>query len=224
MAKKRKKMKNAAKSGSICSFAKVCGIFLEPGKATSGNLDLRKVLKFYFAVATIGFFLFLFFGSLAYHSGVFFRAGAIPLFKSFAISGVNAYAAILISGMAMFFVFIPISAVIDAWLYQIFGKYLLRAWDGNYSKTLIAVLFSMFPMVLGYWILFVPGVRILGFAIIAIWELAILVIALASQHNVSRVNAIVALFTTLVFLVLIALLLISGIAAGILHTVRYYPV
>ena len=224
MAQKHKKIKNAGKNNNTCSLSKICGIFLEPGKATSGNWDLKKVFKFYFAAATLGFLLFLLFGFLAYNSGTFFRSNIIPLFNYFAITGTNVYAAILVSGLALFFIFIPIGAIIDAWLYQIFGKYLLRAWNGSYNKTLVAVLFSMFPMVLGYWILFVPGIRFLGFAVIAIWELVILIIALASQHDISRVNAIVTLFTTLAFLVLIALLLISGIAAGVLHTLRYYPV
>ncbi|MCL5117217.1 MAG: YIP1 family protein [Candidatus Marsarchaeota archaeon] len=224
MAQKHRKIKNAGKNNSTCSLSKICGIFLEPGKATSGNWDLKKVFKFYFAAATLGFLLFLLFGFLAYNSGTFFRSNIIPLFNYFAITGTNVYAAILVSGLALFFIFIPIGAIIDAWLYQIFGKYLLRAWNGSYNKTLVAVLFSMFPMVLGYWILFVPGIRFLGFAVIAIWELVILIIALASQHDISRVNAIVTLFTTLAFLVLIALLLISGIAAGVLHTLRYYPV
>lgn len=204
------KNSNIKKTSSI---KKAYDILFHPGKASEEKIKLSTAFKFYFKIAIIGFLIYALTGTVMLHFNY-----KIPHFSLLFSFFPNYFFDILISGIILFFILIPIGLIIDAAIYHLFGKFLLKAWNGNYSLTLNAAVFASVPALLLSWLLLIHYIKIIGILLIGIWEFVILIIALSGQQKTTRVNAFISVFASILFVILIAFLLMALVMAPlILH-------
>ncbi|MGC9037651.1 MAG: hypothetical protein ACP5IK_02990 [Candidatus Micrarchaeia archaeon] len=179
-----------------------------PGKESKVSMDIGKALKFYYEIGVLGMVLYWIVGALLIGAGLTIGSSYLPMLPYRPLISYIVFPLLVFSGIFYFLILIPIGIAINAFLYHIVGKYLLNAWNGNYSRTLAAVTFSEMPMVLFFWLVLIPFVRILV-AIFAFWQAIILIIALAAQQKTSRIDAFVAVLATLVLAVMFAFMLMA---------------
>ena len=191
-----------------------------PGKESSRKIDFAGAVKMYYSVAVFGF-VFAVLVSILTH----YYLGGLGIFNSslYNLSGIfpgipYLHAVLYTIMMAvLFFLLIPVGLFINAAIYHAVGKFFLKAWNGGYEKTFVAVVFGEMPALFLFWLMLLPFVKFFAVALICIWEFVILTIALASQHKVERVKSFAALLATFFIIAAIALL-VMGMAVG-----SFYP-
>jgi hypothetical protein len=119
--------------------------------------------------------------------------------------GIGAVAIVL--GLVYFWVLVPISIFINAFIYQLVGYNLLKIFDKNYDRSFAAVMFAELPMMLLYWVVAIPIVGIAALVVLSVWSMVVLIVSLAAQHKVKRTDAVVA--------ILAAMLLVFALTAVI---------
>ncbi len=210
----------------------------DPGRHAKRQLDLGGALKLYYTLAVFAFIAYAVVGSIAVTLGLGFRSAPVSsmtVLQAFATS--FGYLVIVGGGVLLLFIAIPLSLLIDALLYQIVAKFFLKLWNGPYERTFTALVFSIFPVLLLYWLVPIPIVDGIFIVLAPIWSLVILVIALAAQQRIRRMDALLILllksFLIAMVLLLVGLSVTSAIAylvgsvthAGIIsfpwHSLRY---
>ena len=116
-------------------------------------------------------------------------------------------AAAIVLGLVYFWVLVPISIFINAFIYQLVGYNLLKVFDKNYERSFAAVMFAQLPMMLLYWVVAIPVVGIAALIVLSVWSVVVLIVSLASQHKIKRTDAVVA--------ILAAMLLVFALTAVI---------
>jgi hypothetical protein len=157
---------------------------MQPGRAKA-TLSVGKALGFYYRASLlpviltiiVGFFVGYFAGSLlgAVPGGIGIPFGA----AAGAVAGL--IAAVL--GALFLLVAVPIGMLVDALIYQLFAKFVFGIWKGTYERTFTAVTYGMMPMLLFFWIAFIPFVDLL-LIVIALWSLAVFIVSLGRQHRI----------------------------------------
>jgi hypothetical protein len=175
--------------GIVDSFKHGIAAMVSPGSETKKSMDLGKAFEFYYKASIISFILFLVvafvltstnaFG-LAFHSSVVYS-----LMKS---ANLDLY---LLGFALVFWIAVPISMLVNAFIYQLVGKHLLGEWKGVYDKTLTAVMFGQLPAMLFAWVFLIPAVSIFYMFVFTIWNMVVFIVALSAQQRVSRVHAFV---------------------------------
>ncbi len=179
-----------------------------PGKESKASMNISKALKFYYEIGVLGMVLYWIVGTLLIGAGLTIGSYYLPMMPYKPLISYIVFPLLVFSGIFYFLILIPIGIAIDALLYHIVGKYLLNAWNGNYDRTFAAVTFSEMPMVLFFWLVLIPFVRILV-AIFAFWQVVILIIALATQQKTTRTNAFTAILATLILALLFAFMVMA---------------
>jgi hypothetical protein len=189
-----------------------------PGVGSKRQMDVGGALKLYYMLAVLPFIAYLVIGGLAVSVG--YSVNAIdsntvfaPIFamvKSFS------YVSLFWNGIVLFFIALPIGIIVDAVIYQIIGRFFLKMWNGDYSKTLTALVYSLFPVLLLAWLNAIPVVNTIFIVLAPIWSIVIFVIAMSAQQKITRLNALIIMLvkSILVFLVvfLLGLALLSSFA------------
>ncbi len=202
-------------------------LMLHPGKASRRSGSVEKTLKLYYTLALVPFVLYLVIGFLLSTYGSLAVMRYLP-FVHVPLLATASYVTVLVSAILLFFVIVPIAIAIDAFVYQVIGRNLLNAWNGDYAKTFTAVTYAVLPVMFFYWLLLLPVLNGLYLLILPIWALVILIISLATQQKVKRTEAgIVAVLSWIfkaVFMVLLASSVLVSIAS-ILGTLvgQYVP-
>ncbi|MDE1868569.1 MAG: hypothetical protein KGH60_01215 [Candidatus Micrarchaeota archaeon] len=121
-----------------------------------------------------------------------------------------------------FWIFVPIGLFINAAIYQLIGKMMLKTWKGNYSKSFTAAMFGVIPLTLFYFLSLIPGVNLVYLIVLPVWSIVILTISLAVQQKVTRTNAFVALLASWGLVALFLFLVAAATAAGVASTLGLY--
>jgi len=181
-------MANSNKSLSLIDYTKkALDIALHPGKVNESYNNIGDALTFYYkaaiipaiAAAVLGFILLFAVGSL----GLGLFASILGGFA--ALGGIifGLVGAIFI--LAYILVLVPISIVINAAIYQLFAKRIFKIWNKPLPKTLTAVMFAAFPVMLLFWTIFIPIAGEIILIAAGIWSFIILIISMARQQQVS---------------------------------------
>jgi hypothetical protein len=173
---------------------------IHPGEESSGKISIPKALSIYYPVAVIGLILALVMGYLS-------------MSHSTALNYSGSYVKTTILLAAIYLIIIPIGIFIDAAIYHLIGKYLLKAWRGDYSKSFAAYTFVVIPFLSLYWIGEVPVLKIPITGIIAVWSIIMVVIAFASQHKINRTESAVVMIVTMCILLTMAFIVLGFITA-----------
>jgi hypothetical protein len=186
-------------------------LLLSPSREAKGNYSIRKSLKFFYTLAVTGLIFAAVVAALLQVSGLGFSN--VSVFSSLATASSQFYWVLL--GLAVsLLVLAPVGLFADAALFQLFGKFLLKAWNGTYERTFAAVTAACAPILLLYWLFQLPVVGIGIAVLLSVWEFVLLIIALSVQQKVTRMKALAAILLTLV----IVLVVVMAIAFAVLAT------
>jgi hypothetical protein len=191
------------------NFKKALDRCTNPNKNTD-KMDVMDAIKYYYKVmilpmiASIAIALIV--GSVATLSPI--STGAFGI-----VSAV--FAAV------SFLILFPIGMLLSAAVIQLFSKMVFGIFKGNYSKTFTAMMFGTLPVVLFYWLTYIP---ILGMLILlfAIWSIYVTTVSLSKQQNVSIGKAFLGWLIPTVILAVIELVLMFVMfaslgLAGLMH-------
>lgn len=172
-----------------------------PSKAAAKDRKIKGALKIYYSVAIVGFV----FAAIIFTANYF--SSALPLSGTGWAGGQFGE---LVFIAFLLFVAEPLGLFIDAALLQLIGKYFLKSWRGDYSRTFTAQMFSAMPAVLLFWLLIIPDFYVIALFVVMVWDLVILTIALSQQQKVKRADAMVAIatMTGIVFAIAFAIAII----------------
>lgn len=169
-----------------------------PSAAGKRKLSINGSLKYYYSIAIVGFILYVVLGAISIWNGV-----AVHSYLSNMLDVRAGYPALFAYAILFFFVLGPIGLFIDSALYQIVGKYFLKEWKGDYSKTFTAVAFASTPAIFLAWFSFAPYINGALLLLAGIWSLVVLVVTLSEQQKVTRTTAIAGVLVTAVLVILI---------------------
>jgi hypothetical protein len=182
-------------------------LLFNPSKEAKGNYGVKKSLKFFYSLAVLGFIFAAVIAAILYAAGV--GQSNLMLFSSMQ-STYSIY--IIILGIALtMFVFEPVGLFINAALYQLVGRFFLKAWNGGYERTFAASAAAAVPAVLLMWLLLFPVAGVVFAAIVGVWGIVVLVIALSVQQRVTRLKALAVILVTLVIVVAVVMAIVLGI-------------
>ncbi|MDE1823210.1 MAG: YIP1 family protein [Candidatus Micrarchaeota archaeon] len=189
----------------------------DPEKGSKKSFDFGGAVKLYYTLAVFAFIAYVVVGSIAAYFGISVNQGtSFPASALLSLVRAVSYVALFWKGLVMFFVILPLSIAIDAFIYQLVGKTFLNMWKGTYDKTFTALVFSLFPLLLLYWLSVIPVFDALFIILAPIWSLIVLVIALSVQQKIRRLDALAVVilksFLVLFVLVLVGLSLLSAVA------------
>jgi len=180
-------------------------IIKNPGKFAGKQMSYLSALRLYYEVTIIPFILSLVVGIPIILLGV--NMFLMPF--SDVLIGAGLTIAFIIGLILSLWIIVPIGIFINAFIYQIVGKYILNAWNKDYEKTFVATLFGTLPEVFLYWLLPIPLLNVAVVVAMVVWDLIVLTISLSLQQRTSRINAFVAIVASVLFVIIIAFLFMA---------------
>ncbi|VVB77115.1 Yip1 domain protein [uncultured archaeon] len=189
-------------------------LLLRPSKESSGKMKLVDSLKFYYSASLIPLLLIMVVAFLRINYGP--HINFIKLFPMAYSTSVTMGVGAVVVALALLYVWVlvPIGFFIDAAIYQVVGKNFLRLFKGSFENSFSAVTLGSMPMVLLGWLILVPGVNVLAFAVLPVWSLVVLIIALSAQQKITRLQAIGTMVVTAFLAFMTVMLLIYGALLG----------
>ncbi len=183
-----------------------------PDRNTKVGMSVGRALSFYYEFSILPFIAFVIVASLMlYLNAAVFNT--VP-FLSMLYGSTLGVVAVAIAAVLLFWILIPIGFLINAAIYQVIGKYFLRAWKGDYSKTFMATMFGSLPIVLFYWLMPVPVLGALAIAVFAVWSFVVLIIALSNAQKVSRLQSVgVVLISAAIIFIIVFIFAAMGYAS-----------
>ncbi|MFP3289084.1 MAG: hypothetical protein RXO35_01495 [Candidatus Micrarchaeota archaeon] len=197
----------------------VWGIIRNPGKFAGKQMNYLSALKLYYEATIIPFILSLVVGIPIILLGV--NIFLMPFSKTLISAGLTI--AFIIGLVISLWIMVPIGIFINAFIYQIVGKYILNAWNKDYEKTFVATLFGTLPEVFLYWLLPIPLLNAVALAAMVVWSLIVLIISLSLQQKTSRINAFVVIVASVLFVIIIAFLFMALLYSMIIPVVGIMP-
>ena len=180
-------------------------VYFHPSAVAKSKMSVGDALKFYYQNTVIPAIIFIIIGAAMISLGVSSYGSTLFGGSAGLLAGIGAAAIVL--GLVYFWVLVPISIFINAFIYQLVGYNLLKVFDKNYERSFAAVMFAQLPMMLLYWVVAIPVVGIAALIVLSVWSIVVLIVSLASQHKVKRTDAVVA--------ILAAMLLVFALTAVI---------
>ena len=219
------------------------GALIHPGKDSQGSYSIGGALRLYYSVSIIPFILFLIVGSVLYGSyatatNCLSASGQIAniscgparyftIFDGFIGSLaplIGVVASVFLADVLFLLIIPPIAMFIDSLIYQLIGKFFLRAFKKDIHSTFTAVMFGALPALVLYWLLFIPAVSYVMLPIITVWGFIVAIIALSNQQKINRTEAFVVYLVTLFLVFLIAIVFSSAILTSFAPQLFYGPV
>lgn len=181
----------------------------QPNQATKRKIQVWDALKLYYKVMILPFIAYVILSVASAAVGAPLVSSIIPTTSP--LLGAGAGLGLAVAGVVVWlFAIIPLGTFINAAIYQVVARHLLHSWKGDYYKTFAAVLFSTFPLVIFSWLLVLPGVKLLLFSLFALWGLVLLLIGLAGQHGITRLNSAVTILLSVILVGLVVFLFVGG--------------
>ncbi len=164
----------------VDEIKKEISIMLHPSKASS--MSIGQALSFYYKLAFIPFILSLI---LTYVLGnTIFPGWSSFVSESGWLAGLPLMLIRLLIDLVGFLVLFPISILIYAGLFHLFGKFLFKIYKSDYKDTVTGVIYALGANILVSWLIIIP---IIGFItlIFSLWSTIILILALAKLQKTS---------------------------------------
>ncbi len=179
------------------NFKEALGRCTNPNKNT-GKMEVMDALKYYYRVMILPMIVSV---VLALIFGIFVGS---------ALGGVGSiFGGVVTAVIAVvyFIVLIPIGLLFSAAVLQLFAKMVFGIYKGNYSRTFTAVMFGALPVILFYWLGFIPVLGML-LLVFGLWSIYTTVVSLSKQHNISLGKAFLGWIITAVILAVIEIVLV----------------
>lgn len=123
----------------------------------------------------------------------------------------------MIVGLAVLaWVALPIGLIIAAALFQLFAKLITKRVNGEYSKTLMSLVYGVFPTLIFFWLYPIPYVGELFMGLLGTYGVVITFTALSKLHNAPLGRVFTGYLVTVVVLLIIAFGLLYAILGSYL--------
>lgn len=210
-------------------------VYFHPSLLAKSRMSVGDALKFYYQNTVIPAIIFIIIGAAMILLGVSTYGSTLFGGNAAFLAGIGAAA--IVMGLMYFWILVPISIFINAFIYQLVGYNLLRIFDKNYDRSFAAVMFAELPMMLLYWVVAIPVVGIVALVVLSVWSIVVLIVSLASQHKIKRTDAVVAILAAMLLVFALtavifaftylfasaAFLSRAGIGAGSVYGTMPYP-
>jgi hypothetical protein len=173
-------------------------VYFHPSLVSKTKIGVGDALKFYYQNTIIPVIIFAVIGALMISIGISSYGSTLFGGNASFLAGFGAAAIVL--GLVYFWILVPVSIFIDAFIYQLVGYNLLKVFDKNYERSFAAVMFAELPMTLLYWVVAIPVVGILALVVLSVWSIVVLIVSLATQHKVKRTDAVVVILAAMLIL------------------------
>ncbi len=190
-------------SNLVEDFKRALDRCLHPEKNTD-KMDVVSGIKYYYKVMITPFILSLVLATVLGYFGSNLLPGS---------GGIVGAVVGLVAVGFYFLILIPVGLLFVAGIIHLFAGLMLHIYKGDYSRTFTGVMFGTLPLILFYWISFIPLVAILYF-IIGIWSIYVTVISLAKQHNISNLNAFIGWLISYIIIIIVYVLIIVLVGFG----------
>jgi hypothetical protein len=198
-----------ALSAIMQSFYRSIGYILQPTRFTN-QLSIRETLALYYKFLPIPIILILIVGMIGLllakqgYSYATFWSPQLTSATGFASSGsayTTLFALICLSALML-------TAFINAAIYHVVGKFVVRTWRGSFSKTFTAVVLGMLPVALLLFILSLPlanpptrAVINSLFTIMYVWGGIVTWLSLATQHDTNKWRTLISYIIGTLFVI-----------------------
>lgn len=181
---------------------KAFNALFHPSKETAVNFSLKRALTFYYKASVIPLVLTVLVGYAV--MSLWSLPSTLPINYMSGMLG-GSPLSLLIYTIVILWIMIPIGFFINAFIYQLVGKRLLKVFKQGYEKTFTAMVFGELPSVMLYWLNVVPLANLIFIIIVAVWSFIMQIIALSVQQKTTRLQALGVLLTTIVLAIIIAI-------------------
>ncbi len=199
----------------VDQIGKQIDVMLHPRKAINKGLILSKALGYYATLGFLAFLLFLILGSIV----IITNPSAVGLLLAHIGMGIGtaaSFALLALAGVILFFGLMPISMLINAWVYRLVGKNLFRAFKGRFSDTVTAYAYavSLMAFVYGLAPLLLEGpaailLFVALFVIFIVWAYIILILGISRIHRISALAVLGILVAEMVILWLMSVVVFA---------------
>lgn len=213
--------------GIFADLKKGFEVMLRPTENTKANMEIGAAYSWYYRATLIPLIVLIIVALILASA---FAASPIFSIIGSSFAGLGIVAAIVVP-ILFVWVLIPISIFINAGLYHIIGQW-TGTFKGDFNKTLTAVMFSQMPTTIFLFSLIIPATAAF-FVLFIVWDLIVLLLALANQQKmkwnialgvvivtVVIVSAVVGLIVT-VFAITVQTALVNAILPHILGSGGY---
>ena len=182
-------------------------VMLHPGSAIKSR-SVGDSLKYYYKLAFIPMVLSLI---LVYIAGA--ALGSVMSFLG--MSALSSSSIMLILGLILLLILVlePIGLFINAAILQAIGGNLFKAFKGRYNDTFSAITYASCTGILFIWVLVVPLIGFLIFAILGVWSFIIEIIGIAKMQKVSRLAAFAIIIGAGIIVGIVADFFVFGLGA-----------
>lgn len=201
----------------------------QPERFSKVSFSVKDALKFYYIFSIVPVIISIIVGIIVGAvTGIVIQNQVSGLVLTGPLHSIAASLQLILPGfisawvLLYFWVFVPIGLFINAAIYQLVGKAMLKTWKGDYAKTFTASMFGVIPLTLFYFLSLIPGINLVYLIVLPIWSIVVLVIALSVQQKVERTKAFVALATSWGLVALFLFLIAAATAAGVASTLGLY--
>ena len=190
----------------VDEIKKEISMMLHPSKADS--MSIGQALSFYYKLAFIPLILSLILMILIYVLGNAIFPGPSLLVSSHAFAfgwlvGLPLVLILLLVVLVGFLVLFPISILLTAGIFHLFGKFLFKIYKSDYKDTVTGVMYASGANILVYWLIAIPILGSFIGIIFSIWSLIILILALAKLQKTSGLASFGVIFGSAVVIVII---------------------
>ncbi len=174
----------------VDEYKQAINTLFHPGAATK-PMSIVESLMYYWKATAIPFVLVAIEAALV--------GSALSLMLSFLISSISALAPLLGAGiflsvLVIWLILIPASLLVNAALLHLFGKILLKWFQGSYADTFAGFVYGTAA---GYSLIWIP---VLGWIVAAIGTLIADLVAVANQNKTTWVKVLAAAIVEIVAL------------------------
>lgn len=172
-------------------------VMLHPGDNTKKPMEVGEAYSWYFKVTLIPLVALIIVALIltsAFTSSPIYSLIGLHLF------GIGIASAIIVP-LLFVWVLIPVGILISAGLYHIVGTW-SGVFKGDFNKTLTATMFSKMPTTIFLFTAIVPAAAAF-YLLFAVWELVVLLLALANQQKVKWQTALGIVVMTVVIVAVV---------------------
>lgn len=176
-------------------------ILLHPEAETKTRMDVVDAFVMYYKATLIPLILvilveMLLSGYVAVTLGTLLAK--IPFIGAIVGGILGLLASVLLVGatVMLVWIFIPVSLLIYALVYHVFGTYLFKLYKKDFSATATAVVYSAAPLILFFWVILIPVAGPLIYLIASGWSVIILLFSMANMQGITKTEVFWTVFGT----------------------------
>ncbi len=184
-------------------------IMMHPANATKKEYTIGQSITWYYKLAIVPLIISAI-GALVLGSALGALFSMIPSLAGLGLGG--AIAGLAVVFVILYFVILaPIGLFVDAAILHFFGKFVFRQFKSDYAHTFAGLVYGISPEILFFWLVFIPIIGWIIYAVVAIWALIVYIFALSNQQKTSKLSVIGVLVGTVIIIWVIEVIILLAL-------------